>query len=150
MNEPEIDTDKAIDDMTNRELRAKIATMAAHRPPDHGLNKNILNSAHAWFTGEFYLTPGHMKPGFPPKRELLETVLKQAIDAYAYDDFDLKDPERDGWPEHPAKELLYYWADDVKVADDVSDHLPRAMNKGELKAFLNAMKTNEDQREWSP
>lgn len=146
-HEAELDTSKPLTEQTNRELRAKIAKRAAHRPPEHGLNKAIYNSLHAWFTGEFFVKPAMLKPGVPPKYELVEAVVGEAIDAYEYDDFNLHDPDRDGWDDHPVTPLLEYWADEVKSAN--KDDPPRAMNKDELRAFVSAMDTSGDQRQWS-
>jgi hypothetical protein len=128
----------------NRELRAKIARKAAHRPPEHGLNKAILNSVHAWLTGEFYVQPGFLKPGYPPKPELLEAVLDEAIRAY---DSHPTDPEDESDRlDHPVTALLDK-RDEVAELDDTEP--PQSLTKTELRQLLNAMSTSSDQRAWS-
>ena len=137
-----LDMSKATADMTNAELRAKLAQRTGHRPPRHGVTKPMLNSLHAWFTGEFYLKPASLKPGVPPKRELLEQVVRDAIAAYENHPTDPDDDRAD----HPADALLDY-LDDVQATPD--HQTARAMNKSELQQFVAAMDTNEDRRGWT-
>jgi len=139
----ELDMSKSTADMTNAELRAKLALRTGHRPPRHAVTKNMLNSLHAWFTGEFYLKPASLKPGVPPKRELLEQVVLDAISAY---ENHATDPDEDDRPDHPADALLDY-LDDVKDTPD--PQTARPMNKDELHQFVNAMDTSGDQRGWT-
>ena len=134
---------KPVEEMTNAELRAKLAQRTGHRPPKHAVTKRILNSLHAWFTGNFYLKPAQLKPGVPPKRELLEQVVLDAIVAYENHP---TDPDDDDRADHPADALLDY-LDAVQDAPD--ERTARAMNKSELQQFVAAMDTNEDRRGWT-
>jgi hypothetical protein len=138
-----LDMSKSVSEMTNAELRAKLAQRTGHRPPRHAVTKRILNSLHAWFTGEFYLKPARLKPGVPPKRELLEQVVRDAISAY---EDHPTDPDDDDRADHPADALLDY-LDAVQYAPD--HQTARAMNKSELQQFISAMDTNEDSRGWT-
>lgn len=139
----ELDLSKSVTDMTNAELRAKIAQRTGHRPPRHAVTKPMLNSLHAWFTGEYYLKPGRLRPGVPPKRELLEQVILDAVAAYENHP---TDPDEDDRDDHPADALLDY-LDAVKDTPDAQT--ARAMNKSELHQFVNAMDTSGDQRGWT-
>lgn len=140
----ELDLSKSVTDMKNAELRAKIAQRTGHRPPRHAVTKAMLNSLHAWFTGEYYLKPAQLKPGVPPKRELLEQVVLDAIAAYENHP---TDPDDDDRADHPADALLDY----LDAVKDTPDHqTARAMNKRELRQFIAAMDTNEDRRTWTP
>lgn len=139
---PEIEYGKPIGEMTNRELRAKVALKTDHRPPEHGLNKEILNSAHAWFTGDFYVKPAALKPGVPPKHELVDAVVMEAMNELHVTPEGEGDDAEDDDP-GPLEE--YYT--DIRDAD--RDTPPRAMNKDELQAFVRAMESREDQRGWT-
>lgn len=150
MSTESLETDKPLDEQTNRELRAKVAARTGHRPPKVQLNKEVLNSLHAWFTGEFYVKPAMLKPGVPPKSELLNEVVMKACNAY--ENHPIVDPEgvhgrdagdTDAYEDHPAKALVDYF--DEVAADDQ----PRPMNKAELRQLINAMDTADDQREWT-
>lgn len=140
---PALDTSKSLDDMTNAELRGKVASRAAHLPPEHALTKPIWNSVHAWLTGSFYVKPAMLKPGVPPKAELVEAAVHEAVAAYENHPTDPDDEDR---PDHPVPALLDY-RDHVAGLDD--DEPPRAMVKAELRQLLNAMSTTGDQRQWS-
>ena len=139
----ELDLSKSVGDMTNAELRAKIAQRTGHRPPRHAVTKPMLNSLHAWFTGGYFVKPAQLKPGFPPKRELLEQVVLDAVAAYENHP---TDPDDDDRADHPADALLDY----LDVVKDTPDHqTARAMNKSELHQFVNAMDTSGDNRAWT-
>jgi len=138
-----LDMSKSVGEMTNAELRAKVAQRTGHRPPRHAVTKPILNSLHAWFTGGFYLKPARLKPGVPPKRELLKRVVLCAIAAYENHP---PNPDDDARSDHPADALLDY-LDDLQATPD---HMTaRAMNKSELQQLVAAMDTNEDRRGWT-
>lgn len=139
----ELDLSKSVSDMTNAELRAKIAQRTGHRPPRHAVTKPMLNSLHAWFTAEYFVKPARLRPGVPPKRELLEQVVLDAVAAYENHP---TDPDEDDRDDHPADALLDY-LDDVKDTPDTQT--ARAMNKDELRQFVAAMDTSGDQRAWT-
>lgn len=131
-----LELDKPVDELTNEEIRGRIARKTGHRPPRNNLNKKILNSVHAWFHGDFYVKPARLKPGVPPKSELVAAVVIAAQN-------ELYDPDDDG--DATDGPLGDYEAD-----LNTTDGPPRAMNKDELKALFRAMESREDQRHWTP
>lgn len=127
----QIDVTKEPEDMTNPELRAKIAQKAGHKPPRTRLNKKIWNSLHAWFTGEFVIEPAKLKPGFPPRDDVVQPVAYHAKAAH---------------PDESEDNALQEFYDDL-TATDPADY-PRDLLHDELQALLTAMDECGDQRDW--
>lgn len=72
------------------ELRTSIARKTGHRPR-YTLTRSILNSLHAYLTGEFYVKPGLDR--ITPREELLDAVVVAAINHDQYTTITPDDPE---------------------------------------------------------
>lgn len=132
--QPELDTSQPIEDQTNRELRAKIAHKTGHRPPRTRLTKPILNSAHAYLTGEFHTDKWDMEPGVPPREDILRDTVGVALQALY-----------DGDPPENAPLVEYRGI----IGDKPGDLHTRPMRKAELQDFIRAMERTGDQRDWT-
>lgn len=128
------DFSKDREDMTCDELCAKIARRTGHRPPKK-LTKPVLNSLHAWLTGEFYSDTPVVLPGRPPRREMVEATVTESCGALCG-----PDTEPDECPFAAYREHL--------VESGSGDRL-REFRRAELLAIVDAMDATDDQRSWT-
>jgi hypothetical protein len=126
--------DLGVEEQTCRQLRATISAKTGHRPPASMVTKPILNSVHAYLTGEFYEDPGAIRPYHISRNELTEAVLTECLDVIE------ETPRLDGYEEG---------LKDLRDKAATADKVVRSLNKSELQALVYCMNERGDQRSWT-
>lgn len=118
--------DAAGDDATRRQLRQKIAVKVGRRTnPDTPLEKRVLNSVHAYLTGDFYYPPAsENKPDHHAFESAAETLRAVVVVA------EMGEPDDD-------------WSMGL-------EEQPGGLRRGELAELVRKMDEEGDHRDWTP
>lgn len=122
----ELKFDATADELTCNQLRGRIAHKCGLRPPASTLGKAILNSVHAYLTGEFAVAPARLHR--TKRRVIVRDTLVAVMNHPAYP------------PDDPAEMALADYAFDADTA--------RALHRDELVEVFSTLDDAEDAREW--
>lgn len=107
----------------------------------NNLQKRTMNSAHAYLTGEFFVSPDRIGTPMSPDTARLRGALATAAGVEAVD------PEVDVTPKEEREEND---GEDDDEPEDISHVCERPFRKGELVQIANALVNADDERSWTP